>query len=124
MITEKYLKENPNHIFVFGDNLIRKGYGGAAKLRNQPNTYGFITKKYPSNNDDSFYRLDEYKDIFKIEYEKLVAEIISNPDKLYLISQIGNGLANKYKIFENIILPKIVELKVFKNVRFLFDSVN
>ncbi|MFW6247319.1 MAG: hypothetical protein ACOC22_04075 [bacterium] len=60
IITRKYLKENPEHIFVFGDNLLRKGYGGAAKLRDLPNTYGFITKKYPDNKDESFYTPDEY----------------------------------------------------------------
>jgi len=45
IITAQYLKENPDHIFVFGDNTVRKGFGGAAKFRDFPNTYGFVTLK-------------------------------------------------------------------------------
>jgi hypothetical protein len=32
-ITKKYLENHPNHIFVFGDNSLRQGKGGAASLR-------------------------------------------------------------------------------------------
>ena len=69
-ITKKFLQENPNVIFVFGDNLLRKGKGGAAKLRDEPNTYGFITKKAPNNQDSSFYRPIEYRYIFEEELRK------------------------------------------------------
>jgi hypothetical protein len=38
-----------------------------------------------------------------------------------LISKLGGGLANKYNIFENIILPNIKEnLKEFENIVYLF----
>jgi len=115
MITSKYLRDNPNIIFVFGDNLIRKGKGGAASLRGEPNTYGFITKKYPSNKDSSFYTIEEYKIVFAKELEKLIDLIKSNPNKTFLISKLGSGLANKYYIYEEIIQPSIAELKVFHN---------
>jgi len=46
-ITESFLNENPNTIFVFGDNLKRIVCGGAAALRYHKQSYGFITKKYP-----------------------------------------------------------------------------
>jgi len=52
-MTKEYLRAHPEVIFVFGDNLIHRGKGGAAKLRDEPNTYGFITKKYPNNIDSS-----------------------------------------------------------------------
>lgn len=45
IVTKQFLDNNPNAIFVFGDNLLRVGYGGAAILRDHPQTYGFITKK-------------------------------------------------------------------------------
>lgn len=118
-ITKSYLKQNPDHIFVFGDNTIRKGLGGAAKLRNMPNTYGFITKKYPNNNIGSFYKPDEYKNKFEIELKRLIKKIESNPDKTFLISQLGAGLANKYKIRQKVIEPGIVVLKKYKNVKFV-----
>lgn len=55
IVDEEFLNSNPNAIFVFGDNLIRRGTGGAAKLRHHPQTYGFVTKKLPNNNDASFF---------------------------------------------------------------------
>lgn len=121
IITRQYLIENPNHIFVFGDNLLRKGYGGAAKLRDLPNTYGFITKKYPDNKDESFYTPDEYHDIYQREIDALRGLMLVNKNVIYLISKLGAGLANRYHIFDNIIEPNIKEdLSMFNNKRFLW----
>lgn len=119
-ITCNYLRQNPNHIFVFGDNLQRKGMRGAASLRNEPNTYGFVTKKAPNNNDGSFYKPEEYLPKFKSEIKKLKKELIKNPDKIYFISRLGGGLANKYKIWQKVIRPGLEELNKFENVIFLF----
>lgn len=117
-ITKSYLRNNPNHIFVFGDNLKRKGYGGAATLRDEPNTYGFITKKAPNNNDGSFYTPDEYKEKFDVELKRLIKEIEKNPDKIFLISKLGAGLANKYGIYQKIIKPGLTILNKYDNVKF------
>jgi len=120
-ITEEYLLEHPNEIFVFGDNTWHKGTGGAAKLRHLPNTYGFITKRTPKHNEDACYEPWEYAWLFKVELDKLIQEIESNPDKIYLISKVGAGLANDYGIFEQIIEPTIKPiLSVYTNVRFLW----
>ena len=99
IITKEYLKENPNHIFVFGDNTIRKGKAGGAILRDEPNSYGFITKKFPNNKDESFYKPDEYRSIFVKELIKLKRMIKLFPEKTFLISKIGSGLANRFGIF-------------------------
>ena len=116
-----FLRANPDCVFVFGDNLARRGKGGAAALRDEPNTYGFITKKQPLNTDSAFYRPDEYKEIYKNEVEKLLNEIFDNPDKGYLISKIGAGLANRFGIFEEIIEPNLKrDLDDFHNVAFLW----
>jgi len=122
VITNEYLRANPNHIFVFGDNTIRKGKGGAATLRDEPNTFGFITKKFPNNSDESFYRPAEYQKIFHDERQKLIDEIIAHPERTYLISKIGAGLANRYHIWEEVIKPGLVVLGYFKNVQFIFDE--
>lgn len=119
LITEEYLLANPNHVFVFGDNLIRKGKGGAAKLRDLPNTYGFITKKYPNNHIDSFYKPDEYQKVFSREKTKLINIIINNPQCLFLISNLGGGLANRFNIRKLIIEPGLKDLSQFKNVKFI-----
>lgn len=120
-ITREYLKNNPNHIFVFGDNVKRVGTGGAAKFRDMPNTYGFITKKYPCNHDWCFYAVSEYRPVYKYEVVRLITEIESNPGKVYLISKIGSGLANKFKIFEEVIEPNLkFNLQDYSNVVFLW----
>lgn len=121
-ITRSYLRKNPDYIFVFGDNLQRKGKGGAAKLRDEPNTYGFITKKAPSNNSGSFYKPDEYKEKFESELRKLIEEIEKNPNKTFLISKLGGGLANKFNIHEKIIKPGLERLKEYNNVVFLEED--
>lgn len=120
-ITIGYLRENPNHIFVFGDNTIRKGKGGAAITRDEDNTYGFITKRLPDSNDGSYYKPQEYLPIFRDEMIKLIHTIIYNPNKTFLISKLGAGLANKYMIYEKVIKPGLHELKRYPNVEFLFN---
>jgi hypothetical protein len=87
IITKEYLIDNPNHIFVFGDNLLRCGMEGVTKLRHHKNTYGFITKKAPTNKNEDFYKPSEYlRDVFWVEMYKLKDAIESNPNKLYLIN--------------------------------------
>jgi len=121
MITRKYLRRNPNHIFVFGDNLLRVGKGGAALLRDEQNTYGFITKKEPNNIDSSFYRPNEYKEVFDNELRKLIKKIELYPNRTFLISKLGGGLANKYSIYEKVIKPGLKPLEKYDNVVFLED---
>ncbi len=120
IIDEQYLKDNQNHVLVFGDNLLRKGKGGAAVLRDFPNTYGFITKKFPRNDSDCFYTPDEYLPVYKEEIEKLKIEIQNHPEKTYLISRLGGGLANRYYIFEQIVNPNIKNDLNLTNIEFLW----
>ena len=121
LITKKYLQEHPNHIFVFGDNLIHKGYGGAASLRDEPNTYGFVTKKLPNNNDNSFYKTEDYLVVFNQELSKLEQYMFKCENSLFLISQLGGGLANKYNIWEKVIKKELIKLPLrHNNVKLLF----
>ena len=121
-ITKDYLIQNPDHIFVFGDNLDRKGLKGAASLRNEENTYGFITKKHPNSLSSSFYRPEEYEPVFYRELDKLKKIIEDNPTKTFLISKLGAGLANRFNIFEEVIEPKIKRLLFnYSNIKFLWD---
>jgi len=83
-ITAKYLKDHPDQIFVYGDNTTRKGKGGAAALRDEPNSYGFITKKHPNNREGSFYKPDEYCIIYQEEISKLKRLIESSPRNNFL----------------------------------------
>ena len=108
IITQEFLDNNPNAYFVFGDNLERRGYGGAAKLRDHPHSIGFITKKFPDNHDGSFYKPEEYSSVFFEELKKLKTIIEKRPDKMFYISQLGGGLANKFYIWQKLIRHNIV----------------
>ena len=120
-VTEELLEQHPNWIFVYGDNLRRVGCAGAAKLRHHPRAYGFITKKYPTNTEDAFYRVNEYQHVFEDELSKLLMHMTEHKSCIYVISPIGSGLANKHGIWENIISPGLQQLKDVRNVIFTFD---
>ena len=120
LVTREYLELNPNHIFVFGDNTLHKGKAGAAALRDCHNTYGFITKKLPCNQDSCFYHLSEYETVYWQELDKLIRFIESNPDKTFLISKLGAGLANRFSIFDFIETNLKLDLSEYSNVEFLW----
>lgn len=49
------MRAQPQHFFIFGDNLTRQGLGGQAKeMRGEPNGIGLITKRRPSNAPSAF----------------------------------------------------------------------
>jgi len=123
IITKEFLDQNPNVVFIFGDNRRRLGYGGAASLRDHPQTYGFITKKNPDNLDESFFRPESYHIDFTVQSIELQLIIEKNPDKIYYISQLGGGLANRYKIWEKVCKPRLKKyFSGYDNVVFLWDK--
>jgi len=122
-ITHEFLDRTPNAYFVFGDNLERYGFGGAAKLRDHPHAIGFITKKFPDNKDNSFYKPEEYSSVFFEELSKLVKTIERRSDKIFYISQLGAGLANRYNIWEKLIHHNLVlTLEKYCNVVFCWNE--
>ena len=61
-ITRKYVRANPAKIFLFGDNLLGRGYGGqAAAMRGEPNAIGIPTKKMPTHKTDAFFADAEFE---------------------------------------------------------------
>ena len=123
LITRIFLDETPNAYFVFGDNLERGGHKGAAELRDHPHAIGFITKKFSDNKDESFYKPDEYLLVFFEELEKLKRIIQKRPDKVFYISRLGGGLANRYRIWQKLICTNLIDaLMKFNNVVFCWDE--
>lgn len=123
IVTKEFLDQNPNAVFIFGDNRLRLGYGGAASLRDHPQTYGFITKKNPDNMDESFFHPESYHIDFTVQSVELQLIIEKNPDKIYYISQLGGGLANRYRIWEKVCKPRLEKyFSVYDNVVFLWDK--
>lgn len=122
-ITQEFLDNNPTAYFVFGDNLERQGHGGAAQLRDHPHSIGFITKKFPDNHDGSFYKPEEYSPVFFEELKKLKTIIEKRPEKVFYISQIGSGLANKFRIWDKLIRHNLVRtLDEYDNVIFCWKD--
>lgn len=61
-ITRQDLRDEPDKIFLFGDNLKRAGYGGQAKeMRGEKNAVGIPTKKAPNNREESFFTDKEFE---------------------------------------------------------------
>ena len=55
-ISREFVRANRDRIFLFGDNLAGKGFGGqAAAMRGEPNCVGIPTKKFPSSRDGAFF---------------------------------------------------------------------
>jgi len=119
-ITWDFLDKNPTAFFVFGDNTLGVGKGGAAALRDPPQAIGFITKVLPTYSDDAFYTPEEYKPVFDVEVKKLREFITDHPNNTFYISAVGGGLANKHKIFETIIQPNLKNLINGPNVVYLW----
>jgi hypothetical protein len=66
---------NPETIFVFGDNSLRKGCAGQAIIRGEPNAFGVATKILPSMGRPAFMRdvpkdreilLKDLRDLYRI----------------------------------------------------------
>lgn len=61
-ITRQDCRNNPGKIFLFGDNLQKRGFGGQAKeMRGEPNAIGIPTKKQPANSPQSFFIDNEFE---------------------------------------------------------------
>lgn len=102
IITEKWYsckvcQENPNMLFVFGDNEQRMGMGGQAIIRKEVNSVGLATKRssafYWSDSDLKKNKVIINNDIYRIKYT------MDDPDAgyKYLVfpkAGLGTGLSD------------------------------
>lgn len=95
--TSKLLYENQEKIFVFGDNMVRKGKGGQAVIRDCPNAFGIATKRYPSMNEDAFFsdQPDEF-DVVMNDLRQLY-KLSKSHTIVFPVGGIGTGLAQMEK---------------------------
>jgi hypothetical protein len=93
-ITRDLVRANPDKIFLFGDNLEQRGYGGqAAAMRGEPNAIGIPTKKNPSYSDNAFFTDDEFeqnKAVIDAAFAKL-AKAVSDATRVIVIPANGLG---------------------------------
>lgn len=92
-ITREYVRANRDKLFLFGDNLERRGFGGqAAAMRREPNAIGIPTKKSPSYRDDAFFTDDEFEQN-KASIDAAFAEIMrAITDSIRVIVIPSDGL--------------------------------
>jgi len=91
------VKNNPNKLFIFGDNNARLGKGGQAIIRDLPNVIGIRTKKGPSRKAAAYYKDSEFsqnsknilEDILEIKKEAMDGMTIVFSEGGY-----GTGLAD------------------------------
>lgn len=94
LITRQYIRANPDKIFLFGDNLERRGFGGqAAAMRGEPNAIGIPTKKSPSYSKGAFFTDDEFAEN-KAAIDLAFAEVITaclDSSRVIVIPSSGLG---------------------------------
>jgi hypothetical protein len=99
MISRKELRDNKNHLYVFGDNMLRQGYGGQAKeMRGEPNAIGIPTKYFPAMVPTAFFNNQSLSEP-SVEHALRLAfhtiEICLEENRIVVIpaAGIGTGLA-------------------------------
>ncbi len=94
------LRDNPDKIFVFGDNLQEWGKAGQAVIRDEPNAMGIPTKVKPTMEEDAFFTDEEPAGKhFRIDIEKAIRKISTRAKEesavvVFPASGIGTGLAS------------------------------
>jgi len=93
MVTRQEVQSHKDTIYVFGDNVVRLGYGGQAKeCRGEPNCIGIPTKWSPYE-----YFSNKDLDIVKGHIDAAIKKILQRKNegyKIVVLPKIGEGLAD------------------------------
>lgn len=96
------LQREPETLFVFGDNMLRKGLGGqAAAMRGEPNAVGIPTKKLPSMANNAFFSdadFDRWREASLADWRRLFDQARKGGKIIWPKDGIGTGRA---KLEEN-----------------------
>lgn len=98
-ISRKDIQNNPDCMYLFGDNLERKGTGGQAKeMRGEPNSIGIATKRKEAHDNVNCYMYGTDPDIYDVifkEFENVIREIDKQKPKAIIVplDGIGTGIA-------------------------------
>jgi len=92
-ITREMVRANRDKLFLFGDNLERRGYGGqAAAMRGEPNAIGIPTKKSPTYKAGAFFtdlEFEQNKDAIDAAFAEITNAVT---DSIRAIVIPSNGL--------------------------------
>lgn len=97
MIYREDLRANPDVLYVFGDNTIRKGMGGqAGEMRGEPNAVGVATKLLPSQMDNSYFSDNDYTNNIKTlmsDLQPVINHLKRGGIVVWPLDGIGTGLS-------------------------------
>lgn len=97
-ITRSMLRDRPDDLFAFGDNLLRKGYGGQAKeMRGMPNAVGIPTKRMPGVREIDYFTDDDMaiaNGPIRRAFDRLRGHMDAGGGVVWPEDGIGTGLAD------------------------------
>lgn len=94
LYTPELLQKYPDYVWVYSDNLLRKGHAGQAIIRNEPNAFGLVTKRKPSTTPDSYMTgTDLDLSAIKEDFNLLHQAIKAGRTVIFPASGLGTGLA-------------------------------
>jgi hypothetical protein len=96
-VVERYtnadVRANPDKVYVFGDNVMRRGTGGQAQIRNNPNAMGIATKLAPSMEEAAFMSDGDLARNKAIIDADIAAIKATNKTVVFPKDGLGTGLA-------------------------------
>lgn len=99
LITREHVRTHPNTIFVFGDNMQHRGFGGQAKaMRGEPNSIGVPTKWTPRRDPGAYFNDEDWdggkaKGGIAHAFDRIEAALAAGRDVVIPIDGLGTGLA-------------------------------
>jgi hypothetical protein len=91
--TRTDIKNNPDKLYIFGDNFEQRGFGGQAKeARGEPNAIGIPTKRRPTMEEDAFLTdadWDEWFGIVDPIFKRIEAALEQNRVVIWPMAGIG-----------------------------------
>lgn len=102
IITQKFifrsdLQANTSVLYLFGDNLVRTGYGGQAKeMRDEPNAVGIATKRAPGRRDQDYFSddtIEANKDLLDADFMPAYVHVAMRGLLVIPADGLGTGLS-------------------------------
>jgi hypothetical protein len=99
VIYRPHLREHREKLFVFGDNMVRKGLGNQAReMRGEPNAVGIPTKWRPGRLGGDYFTDAALKnrmvtDDIRDAFDRLEIHLTKGGDVVMPVAGIGTGMA-------------------------------
>ena len=118
-ITRQMLRDEPDILFVFGDNMQRRGMGGQAfAMRGEPNAVGIPTKKSPSMRPEAFFNDHDHAAWYIESSPNIVRLLRHNGLIIWPKAGIGSGRARLREM-----APKIMKAIISIEVELAYKEV-